>query len=123
MMKEFKTMKRNPTRNDEGDLWCIDCKEGHTKCFCAKKQFCNICQIVGNSTKKCLYNMKTRGPQLILITQEDFTSIAGATNTNTNTASYGGFRNNRHGGRGGNNGNNNNNNGGRSLSNMMQVDS
>lgn len=62
MMKELKNMQKGLAQARDGELWCTDCRaEGHTKGSCSKKQFCDICQIVGHSTKECLFNMKTKG--------------------------------------------------------------
>jgi hypothetical protein len=109
MMKEFKNMKKNPSQNRERELWCTDCKDdGHTKGSCPKNQFCDIYQIVGHSTKECSFNMKTKGHQQVLLTQE--VSNSRATGTNNNTATSGGYLNNNRCRRGGNNNNNNNNN-------------
>ena len=43
MMKEFKSMNKETKGND---LWCTECKKGHTKGSCPKDQFCEICQIM-----------------------------------------------------------------------------
>ena len=60
MMKEFKNMHKETKGNE---LWCPECrKEGHTKGSCLKDQFCEICQIMGHSTKECPFNLKTRAP-------------------------------------------------------------
>lgn len=60
MMKEFKNLKKN-LDSVKGELWCTDYKEeGHTKGSYLKKQFCDICQIPGHSTKECPFNMKTK---------------------------------------------------------------
>ena len=111
MMKEFKNMQNGSNQTREEELWCIDCKaEGHTKGSCPKKQFCDICQIVGHSTKECPFDIKTKGHQLLL-TQE--TSIVTGARMNTNNdVTSGGYCNNNQHEQGGNN-NNNNNNGGR----------
>ena len=109
MMKEFKNLKKDPDTT-KGELWCIECKEdGHTKGSCPKKQFCDICQVAGHSLKECSFNMKSKGHQQVLLTQEVSTS-------NNNDATSGGYRNNSRRGR---DGNNNNNNGGR---NRIQYD-
>ena len=87
------------------------CKtDGHTKGSCPKNQFCNICQIMGHSTKECPFNMKTRGSSQVLLTQAASTS-GGTGNANIDGATSGGYRNNS---RGQNNNNTNNNNGSRS---------
>ncbi len=104
-MKEFKNMQKETKENE---LWCTECKiEGHTKGSCPKNQFCEICQIMGHSIKECPFTMKTRGPQQVLLTQEASMS-GGSTNTSTDGATSGGYRNNW---RGQNNNTNNNNEG------------
>ncbi len=62
MMKEFKNLQKNPD-SVKRELWCIDCKEGHTKDSSPKEKFCNIYQIAGHFTKKCPFNMKSKGHQ------------------------------------------------------------
>ena len=70
MRKEFKSMMGTGGHMEEGGIWCMDCKEkGHSKGACSKKVMCDICQVLGHSTKECLFNMKTRSQQ-ILFTQE-----------------------------------------------------
>ena len=109
MMKEFKNMQKEMKRNK---LWCTKCKtKGHTKGSCPKNQFCDIYQIMGHSTKECPFNMKTRGHQQVILTQETFTS-RGIGNTNNDGATSGGYRNNKRGQNNNANSNNNNNNGG-----------
>ena len=111
MMKEFKNMQKEMKGSK---LWCTECKvEGHTKGSCPKNQFCDICQIVGHSTKECPFNMKTRGPQHVLLTQAASMS-GGNEKTNIDGATSGGYRNNSRGQNNNNNTNNNNNNGSRS---------
>ena len=105
MMKEFKNLKKNPDIV-KGELWCTDCKDGHTKGSCPKKQFCDICQVAGHSLKECPFNLKTKGHQQVLLTQE----ASNNSNNAGNDATSGGYRNNNRRGRAGNN---NNNNGGR----------
>lgn len=84
-------------------------KEGHRKGSYPKKAFCDICQVLGHSTKECPYNMKTRGNQ-VLFTQEQ-SSPSGTVGTSqpqaNTTASSSGYKGNRRGGRGNNNNNNN----------------
>ncbi|XP_057829971.1 uncharacterized protein LOC131041010 [Cryptomeria japonica] len=76
MMKEFKSMKGSTSKNEE--VWYVECKEeGHTKGTFPKKAFCDICQVLGHSTKECPYNMKTRGNQ-VLFTQEQSSPSATA---------------------------------------------
>ena len=116
MMKEFKNMQKE-ARGDE--LWCTECKtKGHTKGSYPKNQFCEICQIMGHSTKECPFNMKTRGPHQVLLTQEASAS-GGSGNTSNTGATSEGYRNNR---RGKNNNNANNNNGSHSQFSTMQTD-
>ena len=104
MMNEFKNMQKETKGNE---LWCTECKtEGHTRGSCPKNQLCKICQIMGHSTKECPFNMKTRGHQQVLRTQEASAS-GGSGNTSNDGATSGGYINNRRG-------QNNNNNGGRS---------
>ena len=97
------------------ELWCTECKtDGHTKGSCPKDQFCDICQIMGHSTKECSFNMKTRGSPQVLLTQAASTS-RGNGNANIDGATSGGYRNNGRGQNNNNaNNNNNNNNGNRS---------
>ena len=76
MMKEFKAIKGSSSKS-EGELWCTDCKEGHTKGTCPKKVFCDICQVLGYS-KQCPYNMKTRTTQLLFV-QENPSIVATTT--------------------------------------------
>ena len=78
MMKEFKNMQKETKGNE---LWCTECKkEGHTKGSCPKNQFCEICQIMGHFIKECPFNLKTRGPQQVFLTQEASAS-GGSRNT------------------------------------------
>ena len=91
MMKEFKNMQKEIKGNE---LWCTECKkEGHMKGSCPKDQFCKICQIMGHFTKECPFNMKTRGPQQMFLTQEAFV-LGRSGNTNTESAMSGGYKNN-----------------------------
>ena len=79
MMKEFKNMQKETKGNE---LWCTKCKiDGHMRGSCLKNQFYDICQIMGDSTKECPFNMKTRGHQQVLLTQEAFT-LGGVGNMN-----------------------------------------
>ena len=101
---EFKSMKGTTSHIEEGEIWCTDCKEkGDTRGACPKKAMCDICQVLGHSTKECPYNMKTRSQQVLFMQEQ--TSTSGTNNEmqgNNNNATSGGYRNNHRGGRGGN---------------------
>ena len=100
-------MQKGSSQSREEELWCTDCKvEGHTKGSCPKKQFYDICQITGHSTRECLFNLKTKGHQQVLLTQE---ASNPGTGTNTNSdATSGAYSNNNRRGRDGSSNNNNN---------------
>ena len=68
---------------------------------------------MGHSVKECSFNLKTRTPQQVFLTQEASPS-GGNGNNSTEGATLGGYRNNRRGPNNNNNNSANNNNGGRS---------
>ena len=106
MMKEFKNIHKE-TKGTE--LRCTECKkEGHTKGSCPKDQFCEICQIMGHLVKECPFNLKTRTPQQVFLTQEASAS-GGSGNNSTEGATSGGYKNNRRSQNNNNNSGNNNN--------------
>ncbi|XP_057861664.2 uncharacterized protein LOC131070138 [Cryptomeria japonica] len=84
---------------DDKELWCTDCKaKGHTKGTWSKKAFCDICQVLGHSTKECSYNLKTRSTQVLYTQGEQATPLATPPKQSTNSeASPRGYRNNRPG--------------------------
>ncbi|XP_057853392.1 uncharacterized protein LOC131063560 [Cryptomeria japonica] len=99
-------MKGSTSKNE--DVWCTDCKEGHTKGTCPKKAFCEICQMLGHAVKECPYNMKTKGNQVFFAQEQPplSTAVGSAKPQADATASSGGYIGNRRGGRGNNNNNN-----------------
>lgn len=60
-----------------------------------KKLFCDICQILGHSTKECPYNLKTRSTQVLFTQGEQSTppNPSPKKHKNNNNASLGGYCN------------------------------
>ena len=93
-MMEFENMQKEPKGSE---LWCTECKtDGHTKGSYPKNQFCDICQIMGHSTKDWPFNIKTKGSLQVLLTQATST-LGGNGNANIDGATSGGYRNNSRG--------------------------